>query len=157
MNNKNNPSVNIGVAIFLISPDYKSILLGKRKVGSLYSQPGGWCELYEEWEECASRELYEECNLNITKERFQHIKTINNIDIENRLHVVVTEFICLIKEHEMENIKNNEPDKSDDWFWADMEFINKNIERLFLPLRKFVNMVKLRNISDFKEMVDCNR
>jgi 8-oxo-dGTP diphosphatase len=66
--------VRVGVGCFVLNDEYpRSFLFGERK-GShgagKFALPGGHLELGESWEECATREVKEETNLDITDIRF---------------------------------------------------------------------------------------
>ena len=55
-----------GVGIFIVNYETDKLLIGKRKDNNLYSIPGGWLEKWEEFEECGSREIKEETDLDIS-------------------------------------------------------------------------------------------
>jgi len=150
---KKSNTINIGVGIFVVDSNFEKILIGKRKDCDKFAQPGGWCEFTEEWEECGSRELFEETNINIPKERFIHIKTVNGYDKINNFHNVVVELLVEVNHEEIKEMKNMEPNKCEGWFWADYDFIERNMDKLFFPMRTFINITNFKNISDFKDML----
>ena len=108
------PCVGIGVMIF---KDGK-VLLGKRKKASHgsgeYCFPGGHLEFGESFEECARREVREECGLEIQNVRFE---LVANVQKYERHHVLVG-FIADWKAGEPQVL---EPEKLDSWNWYNVD------------------------------------
>lgn len=114
------PMVGVGVMIF---KDGK-ILLGKRKnahgEGS-YAFPGGHFEYMETFEECATREVMEECGIEIQNIKFQ---LVGNIRTFKPKHYVQVSFTADWKSGE---VKILEPDKCEGWDWYDLDNLPQNI------------------------------
>lgn len=69
--------VRVGVGVLVKDPrDACKVFCGIRKnshgAGSL-ALPGGHLEMYETWEQCARREVEEECGLILDKVQFAHV------------------------------------------------------------------------------------
>mmetsp|Transcript_11049 Transcript_11049/g.11432 ORF Transcript_11049/g.11432 Transcript_11049/m.11432 type:complete len:236 (+) Transcript_11049:15-722(+) len=144
----------IGVGIFLADILTNRILLGKRKDSGLYGLPGGWLETYEEWEECASRELKEEINLDLKKSRFYHMETFNCRHLEANYHAVSLVMFSEIEENEKSDIKNMEPNKCEKWFWISINQMREQLSNsLFYPLRDFLlKHPKMNSVEYLKKM-----
>jgi len=92
------------------------VLLGKRK-GSHgegeYAFPGGHLEYMESFEQCAKREVREECGIEIENVRFQFLANIKKYAPKHYIHIgLITDW------------KNGEPrvleqEKSESWNWYD--------------------------------------
>lgn len=107
------PRVGIGIMIL----KNKKVLLGKRK-GSHgageYSFPGGHLEYMESFEECALREIAEECGIQIKNLRFIHLSNIKRYYPKHYVH------IGLMADWKFGEPKVLEPDKCDSWDWYDL-------------------------------------
>jgi 8-oxo-dGTP diphosphatase len=83
---QNKPKVGVGV---MILKDGK-VLLGKRK-GSHgegeYAFPGGHLEYMESFEDCARREVNEECGIEIKNIRFQFLANITKYAPKHYAHI----------------------------------------------------------------------
>ena len=102
--------VGIGVMIF---KDGK-VLLGKRK--SLHGQgeyaaPGGHLEYMESFEDCARREVREECGVEIKNLKFLHVA---NIMVYAPKHYINVSFTAEWASGESEVL---EPEKLEGWAW----------------------------------------
>ena len=128
----------IGVGIFLADTYANRILLGKRKDSGLYGLPGGWLEKFEDWDECASRELKEEVNLDFKKNRFFNVKTFNCMNLDKNYHAISLILYSEIQEDEKKNIKNMEPNKCEKWFWVTINQLRGQLNLLFHPLKDFL-------------------
>ncbi|MFH0955974.1 MAG: NUDIX domain-containing protein [Candidatus Falkowbacteria bacterium] len=112
---KNRPRVGLGVII--VNQDGK-ILIGKRK-GShapYYSIPGGNLNLGETFEQGAIREVKEETDFDIKKAEV--IAVINNLETYRNEGLHYISIILLVKDFSGE-LKIMEPEKCDEWLWAD--------------------------------------
>lgn len=114
MNNK--PKVGVGVMILKEG----KVLIGKRK-GSHgegeYAFPGGHLEYLESFENCAKREVKEECGIKIKNIRFQYLANIIKYKPKHYVH------IGLIADWENGEPKVLEPEKSESWSWYDIDGI----------------------------------
>ena len=114
-------------------------MIGKRKESGHYGLPGGWLELGEEWEDCASRELFEETGLKKPIDFFHHIHTLNCKKLEYNFHSISCIMMNEVQDNEIDDIYNKEPNKCYGWFWTNVENMRKNIDKLFHPLQDFLN------------------
>ena len=114
-------------------------------------------EKYEEFEEAASRELFEETGLKLDKNRFKHIITLNCVFIENDYHSLSVVVYTEINDEERDKIYNKEPSKCRGWFWATIEECRKNEDRLFYPIRTMLDeLPDLKDIKYLKKMSERN-
>jgi len=86
MNEDNRPKVGVGI---LVLKD-KKVLLGKRK-GSHgegeYAFPGGHLEYMESFEDCAKREVTEECGIEISNIQFQFLANVTKYAPKHYAHI----------------------------------------------------------------------
>lgn len=110
-----NPRVGLGV---IILNNEGQVLIGKRKGSHAqkYSIPGGHLDSGETFEECSIREIKEETNLDILNPNV--IAVTNNLDTykEEGKHYIS---IVLLVENYSGELKNMEPEKCEEWIWAD--------------------------------------
>ena len=88
----NNHFVRVGVGVLVKDPtDPNRIFCGIRK-GShgagLLALPGGHQEMYESWEDCAKREVKEECNLDLETTNIRYGYTTNDPMPSEKKHYV---------------------------------------------------------------------
>lgn len=117
-------STRIGIGVMILKDD--QVLLGKRK-GSHgtgeYSFPGGHLQYMEGFEECAHREVSEECGIEIENVRFQFLGNI--VDYPPK-HYIQIGFIADWKQGEPQVL---EPDKCEAWAWYDFDKLPQPIFR----------------------------
>jgi len=104
------PKVEVGI---MIIKDGRT-LLGKRKSShgaGEYASPGGHLEYLESFEDCAKREIREECGLEVKNIRFQFLANINQYAPKHYVH------IGLIADFKSGEPKVLEPDKLESWDW----------------------------------------
>lgn len=108
------PKVGVGI---MILKDGK-VLLGKRK-GSHgegeYSFPGGHLEYMESFEDCARREIKEECGIEIKNIRFQFLANVIKYAPKHYAHV------GLLADWQAGEPKVLEPEKCESWGWYSLE------------------------------------
>lgn len=104
----------------------------------MYGLPGGWLELFEDWDECASRELKEEVNLDFKKKRFFNVDTFNCKHLDKKYHAISLIMYSEIQENEKKDIKNMEPNKCEKWFWVTINQLRGQMNLLFHPLKDFL-------------------
>jgi len=120
----------------------------------LFGLPGGWLELGEEWEDCAARELSEETGLIKASYTFSHVHTLNCRKIEFNYHNISCIMMNEISESEAVKIFNPEPHKCFGWFWTSVDLLRKNLDRLFHPLKDFLEKFpQIQTTDDIKNMV----
>lgn len=108
----------------------------------------------EEWEDCASRELQEECGLVKKPETFNHIHTLNCKFLEFNYHAISCIMYNEVEPNDLQNIKNNEPNKCSGWDWVSIPELRSKIDKLFFPLRDFLGKFPdLKNVSCLKSMI----
>lgn len=114
MEEKQIPKVGIGI---LILRDGK-VLLGKRK-GSHgqgeYAFPGGHLEYMESFEDCAKREIAEECGIEVKNIRFHLLANLVKYAPKHYVHIG---FIADWKSGEPKVL---ESEKCESWGWYDMD------------------------------------
>ncbi|MBP9855815.1 MAG: NUDIX domain-containing protein [Candidatus Pacebacteria bacterium] len=108
------PKVGVGVMILKEG----KVLLGKRK-GSHgageYSFPGGHLEYMESFEDCARREIEEECGIKVKNLRFQYLTNITQYAPKHYTHV------GLMGEWESGEPQVLEPEKVEGWEWYTLD------------------------------------
>lgn len=116
-----------GVTCIIEHPELKDYVLVGQRIGShmsgSFAFPGGKMEIGESPEEACSRECLEEINVKISPNRF-FFKTFTNdfFEKENK-HFITLHYQCKLTINEVGMVKNNEPDKCKDWFFAHIEKI----------------------------------
>lgn len=126
----NLPKVGVGVLVF---NNKEEILLSQRLNAhghNSYGPPGGHLELFEEFEDCAIREVKEEAGLDIENPEF--IAVTNDIFKEEEKHYIS---IFMKSEYKGCEVKNVEPAFAGDWGWYSLDSLP---EHLFLPLNQLV-------------------
>lgn len=107
------PRVGVGVLIFKGAKEGK-VLLTRRK-GSHgageYSFPGGHLEYGESFEDCARREVREECGIEIKDLGFQYLANVTVYEPKHYVH------IGMIAEWASGEPRVMEPDKAEEWKW----------------------------------------
>lgn len=119
MQEKQRPKVGLGVMIFKDG----RILLHKRK-GSHgegeYAFPGGHLEYMESFEDCARREIAEECGVEVENFRFNYVATTTKYAPKHYVH------IGLVADWKSGEPKVLEPEKSDgEWGWYKLDNLPK--------------------------------
>ncbi|MDP3770746.1 MAG: NUDIX domain-containing protein [bacterium] len=106
------PSIRVGVGVMVLKDD--RVLLGRRN-GSHgageFAFPGGHLEYLESFEECARREVLEECGVAITNIRFQFISNVRAYAPKHYVH------IGLIAAWASGDPTPREPEKCEAWEW----------------------------------------
>jgi len=115
----------VGIGIMVLKNG--KVLLGKRK-GSHgegeYAFPGGHFEYMESFEECARREVSEECGIEIHNIQFQCLANEKRYAPKHYVH------IALMAEWKSGEPAVNEPEKITEWDWYDLDNLP---EPLFKP------------------------
>ncbi|CAD8121222.1 unnamed protein product [Paramecium sonneborni] len=125
----------LGVGVFIKNGD--SVLMSYRKDNGYLALPGGHLELYEEFEDCAIREVKEETNLDI--ENPQIFQMVNVVKKEIDHHFVVV--FLTADYNEKSQLMNVEPNKHNDWKWINAQSFQQhyNQKQLFFGLMKLVD------------------
>jgi len=138
--NENQPITGIGVAVLKNG----KILLGKRKGAhgaGEYAFPGGKLDYLESFEECARREIREECGIEIENIRFQFVANLLHYKPKHYTH------IGLLADWKSGEAKILEPEKCEGWDWYDVDNLP---QPLFLPTELFFDSLKTgKNYYDF--------
>jgi len=150
------PVVRVGVGVLVKDPkDTTRVLCGIRKgshgAGKL-ALPGGHLEMFETWEDCARREVLEECNLELEPPKFGHVT--NDPMPDDAKHYVTIFMLGTCEAADPVQVPQNmEPEKCLGWkpySWDELEVHQKNGD-LFGPLNLLLQQ-KPRAIIDFLEM-----
>lgn len=116
-----------GVAVMIIKDG--KVLLGRRKNAhgaGEYAFPGGHLDHLESFEECARREVREECGLEIDTPQFQFLANVLAYRPKHYVHVgLVAEWIA-------GEPSNNEPKLNESWQWYSPDALP---QPLFEPTR----------------------
>ncbi|KAG2229919.1 NUDIX hydrolase domain-like protein [Thamnidium elegans] len=136
--------VRVGVGCFVTYRDpndgKQRFLIGQRKGShgaNTYGLPGGHLDMFEDFETCAQREILEETNLTLDKEKIQFITALNNIMQAEQKHYVTIFMYNQIDYKTIGHVKVMEPEKlQGTWQWVTIEQV-KNLN-LFSPLQKFI-------------------
>lgn len=114
------PHVGIGV---ILLKENKYVLMGKRickHANGFYAFPGGHLEMFESFEDCAIREVKEECGIDISSGNPRYWKTVNTFYREEGKHYV-TIFVVADWYSRMGEPQNLEPDKNEGWEWYEWD------------------------------------
>jgi 8-oxo-dGTP diphosphatase len=133
--------VRVGVGVLVQDPkDPSRVFCGIRKgshgAGTL-ALPGGHLELYETWEECATREVLEECNLILSTPIFGHV-TNDPMPDEGKHYVTI--FMMATCVNQAQEPQTMEPDKCEGWksySWKELQEFQTQL-KLFGPLDRLV-------------------
>lgn len=119
-NNYSEQTTKVGVGVMIFKNN--KILLGKRK-GSHgegeFAFPGGHLEYMEGFEECAKREVLEECGVEIKNVQFQYLANEVRYAPKHYVH------IGLIAEWSGGEPRSLEPHKCELWSWYDINNLPK--------------------------------
>jgi len=131
---QNSPKVGIGV---MVAKDGK-VLLGKR-TGSHgaeeFAFPGGHLEYMESFENCARREVAEECGIEIKNIKFQFLANLVKYAPKHYAH------IGLIADWQSGEPKVMEPKKSESWDWYELDKLPRP---LFETCKMAINSLKTK-------------
>ena len=131
------PGVGVGVMIL----NDNKVLLGKRhedpvKADSLlhgegtWTLPGGKLDFKEDLRDCAWREVFEETNIKINKDKIKLISVTN--DIVEDAHFITLGFLC----EDFEGSPNvMEPDEITEWKWFNIDDLPSP---MFFPSEKAI-------------------
>ncbi|GAX22885.1 hypothetical protein FisN_24Lh172 [Fistulifera solaris] len=127
--------VQVGVGVVVVRPEDGHVYVGIRRNShgaGLLALPGGHLEMYEEWENCARREVEEEMNLSLDDVQFLHV-TNDPMPNDNKHYVTIFMMGTATGEP-----VNAEPHKCEGWYafeWIDLMQRNDD---LFGPLLNLV-------------------
>jgi len=110
----NTTKVGVGVLILKDGKVLMTIRKGSHGAGE-YSFPGGHLEYMESFEECAVREVKEECGIEIKNIRFSYVTNVKKYAPKHYVH------IGLVAEWESGEPKIMEPEKAGEWLWYDLD------------------------------------
>jgi 8-oxo-dGTP diphosphatase len=145
----------VGVGIGLIVVRDGKVLLGKRKgshAAGLYSFPGGHLDWNETWQNCALRELKEECGENIKvrlRNRYEpnciDWFTTNDIMPQYDKHYIT---IFLVAEWLEGEAENTEPHKCEGWEWISYEQLANLSQH-----KQCANWIPMEHITKFRQVI----
>eukprot|EP00536_Pseudo-nitzschia_multiseries_P018465 jgi/Psemu1/229110/e_gw1.2567.5.1 len=148
------PVVRVGVGVLVKDPkDATRVFCGIRKgshgAGKL-ALPGGHLEMFESWEDCARREVSEECNLDLQKPiKFGHV-TNDPMPGEKKHYVTIFMLATCKATDPVQTPENMEPHKCLGWksySWGELAMHQKK-GALFGPLDLLVQQ-KPTAIAEF--------
>ena len=105
----------VGVGVMIVKE--ATVLLGQRKAShgnGEFAFPGGHLEYMESFEDCAKRETYEECGIEIGNIRFQFIANVTTYAPKHYVH------IGLVADWQGGTPKQREPASSHPWDWYEL-------------------------------------
>lgn len=111
-----NNQTRIGIGIMILKDG--KVLLTKRKNAhgaGEFAFPGGHLEYMESFEQCALREISEECGLKVKNLNFLFLSNLKKYAPKHYVH------IGLIADWESGEPQVLEPDKCESWEWYDMD------------------------------------
>jgi len=113
----------IGVGCWgIVTNNNDEVLLIKKKINDYWERPGGNVEVSEALEECAVREIYEECSVKT--------KIVDFISFEEVLFGPESDHwiaFCYHLEYISGRLKNNEPEIHDKVKWFPISDLPKNL------------------------------
>lgn len=130
----------VGLSILVLNNKNQILLSERLSDHKKMATPGGHLERFEEFEECCSRELLEETNINLSKQDFKYLFFKNIIKKEEDYHYIDYFFACRMPEDQI--IKNLESDKHMDWKWFDLETIFSSNLNYFYGMEEFIKEMK---------------
>jgi len=137
-------AVRVGVGVLVPDPldpsrVFCGIRVGSHGAGTL-ALPGGHLEMYESWEECAAREVLEECDLKIQSLRLLHV-TNDPMESEGKHYVTLFMFGTCVDESPPQQPKLMEPHKCKGWISYSWDALKEEQRagKLFGPLDKLVS------------------
>jgi len=137
------PKVGVGVLVFRPDPRQTlQVLLGKRLSPygfGAYGAPGGHLEFGESFEDCAKREVAEECGIGIKDLRYEYLTNIVNKDS----HYVHIGYSALYADGEVQTL---EPKKCEAWGWYSLDALPQ-------PLFPATQL----DLQNFKQSQDLDR
>jgi 8-oxo-dGTP diphosphatase len=144
-NSKSTTVVRVGVGVLVQDPtDPFRVVCGIRKgshgAGTL-ALPGGHLELYESWQECAKREVLEECHLELMDDEFEFGHVTNDpMPNEGKHYVTIFMLAKCVPTTPPQQAQTMEPDKCEGWksySWKELQELQAE-SKLFGPLDRLV-------------------
>ena len=139
-------NVRVGVGVLVKDPSrpnavFAGIRKGSHGAGSL-ALPGGHLEMFETWEDCAIREIHEEMDLVLARDKVVFAHVTNDMMKSEEKHYV-TIFMMATCQDSTVMPKNMEPDKCEGWksyTWQELKDIHADKDQpgLFGPLVKLI-------------------
>ncbi len=135
-------NVRVGVGCFVLNDEKDKILIGMR-TGShganTIALPGGHLEMFENFEDCAMREIKEECNLDLdpTSMKLMHVSNDMFKDL-NKHYVTIFMRGQILKDST--ELKNMEPHKCLGLEWIAWEDLKEDLRPKFVPLQNICNV-----------------
>jgi len=130
----------VGVGCVLVSPLHPGCLLIGERQGSHgaghWALPGGHLEQNESFAECASKEIVEECGIEIDQSAWTTLFLSNDPMPEEALHYVTIFQIATISDSQSRSIVNSEPTKCKGWDWVPFNVLSGL--PTFIPLKNFL-------------------
>ena len=127
-----NPCCTVDMAVFGYSgteaewaEDLKVLLIRRKNHPSIgeWAMPGGFIDLYEDLEESAKRELYEETHIEGVE--IEQIRAFGDVKRDPRARVITTAFMALVR---LEDVKAQAGDDAKDAAWFTIGVSEKETE-----------------------------
>lgn len=127
-----NPCCTVDMAVFGYSgtvperaEDLKVLLIRRKNHPSIgdWALPGGFIDLYEDLEESAKRELYEETHIKGVET--EQIRAFGDVRRDPRARVITTAFMALVR---LEDVKAQAGDDAKDAAWFTIDVSEKETE-----------------------------
>ena len=112
--------------------------------------PGGYLEFGETFEECAVREVYEECDAVLDPKSLRYVATMNVRGVEFGYHNVGIFMIAPVIKADFK-YQTTEPEKNTEWRWMKWDEF-KELPNLFNPFKPFFEQ-GLKELSVIKAKV----
>ena len=134
------------VGVFLVDQEKNSVILVKDKETNEYTIPLALLEFGEEWEECASRKVFEDIGIQISPEKMRHISTFNCMNLEKDYHSIAIFLHVEINSQNIE-LKNN-------YFFTNFEFLKENYDTLIFNMKVFLKKYpNIGTVKDFTKII----
>ena len=112
--------------------------------------PGGYLEFGETFEECAVREVYEECDAVLDPKSLRYVATMNVRGVEFGYHNVGIFMVAPVVKGDFK-YQTTEPEKNTEWRWMKWDEF-KELPNLFNPFKFFFEQ-GLKELSVIKAKV----
>jgi ADP-ribose pyrophosphatase YjhB (NUDIX family) len=142
------PKVEIGV--YLINDSKTKILLGKNILDPYWKLVSGKLKYSEDFEESARKNLIEQINIEIERDRLNFLGSFNSIDREHNLHNIDINYYVVLTENEEKEIQSQNMNSYQGWKWFSYEDIQTKSKEIFCGI---VNLLKKNSIRSIQQIL----